>query len=167
MLVGLAANAVPARRAALALIIAYGAYYGLIETAGRPGLPPPGRTWQVPSRWVDGAPRWRRTLVWGFLLGPGFATRNPYAGFGLLVLAVAAIGNLRLGMMVAAALGLLHAAGRAAALLRDAARLEGRGGGETGDYLHSVIKTLHWRMLDGLAMLAVAGAATVVIVLHG
>jgi hypothetical protein len=167
MLVGLVTNAVPVSRAALALIIVYGAYYGLIETAGRPGLPPPGRTWQVPSQWVDGAPRWRRTLVWGSLLGPGFATRNPYAGFGLLLLAVAAIGNLRLGVMVAAALGLLHALGRAAALLRDTARLGGRGGGETGDYLQSVIRTLRWRMLDGLAMLAVAGMATVMIAGHG
>ncbi len=161
MLAGLLANAAPVSRAALAVIVVYGAYYGLVEATGRPGLPPPGRTWQVPPQWVDGGPGWRRALVWGSLLGPGFATRNPYAGFGLLLLIVAAVGDLRPGVALAAAVGLLHAAGRAIALLRDTRRAG------SGDYLESVMRSLWWRTADGLALLTVAGVATMTLVLGG
>jgi hypothetical protein len=160
MLVGLVANVAPVSHIALALIVAYCVYYGLVETAGRPGLPPPGRSWQVPSQWVDNVPKWRRVLVWGSLLGPGFATRNPYAGFGLLPLVLASVGNLRLGVLLAALLGLMHAAGRAVALLRDTHS------GAAADYLHVVMRSLRWRTLDGLALLTVAGAALMIIVAH-
>ncbi len=151
--VGAVANAVPVPAAALVLLALYGAYYGVIESAGRPGLPAPGRAWQVPSPWVDGAPRWRKLLVWGSLLGPGFATRNPYAGFGALVLVVACAGDLRAGIVLAAAIGLAHSAGRAGALLRDLRR------GTGGDYLDSVLAQMRWRRVDGLAMLAACAAA--------
>jgi hypothetical protein len=159
-LVGLLASVVPIRLPALGLTVGYGIYYGLIETVGRTGLPPPGRSWQVPSQWVDSAPRWRRILVWGSLLGPGFATRNPFAGFGLLVLVVCTVGNLRLGVALAAALGLLHSLARAVALLRDARR-----SGAT-DYLEMVARSMRWRTLDGLALLTIAGAAAITLVLH-
>ncbi len=161
MLVGVAANVAPVSSIALVLVIAYGAYYGLVESAGRPGLPPPGRTWQVPSRWVDTAPRWRRILVWGSLLGPGFATRNPYAGFGLLPLILGSIGSLRLGVAAGALLGLLHSAGRASALLRDTRR------SADADYLQSVMRSIRWRTLDGLALLAATGIAVMTIALRG
>jgi hypothetical protein len=157
MLVGLLANLVPAGRIALILTVAYAAYYGLVETAGRPGLPAPGRSWQVPSRWVDAAPRWRRILIWGTFLGPGFATRNPYAGFGLLPLVVAAAGNLWLGAVLAALLGSVHGAGRAAALLRDTRRAA------DASYLSAIMRSIRWRTFDGLALLLVAGSATAAI----
>ena len=160
-LAGLLAGLVPAGPAALALIVVYAAYYGLIETTGRPGLPPPGRSWQVPARWVDRAPRWRRILVWGSLLGPGFATRNPYAGFGLLPLAVLAAGGPRAGVALAASLGLLHAAGRVAALLRDARRAA------DGGHLLAVMRSIRWRTWDGLALLLVAGAGGVTLAVRG
>ena len=153
LLAGLLAGLVPAGHAALALIAGYSAYYGLAEATGLPGLPPPGRSWQVPSRWVDTAPGWRKTLIWGSVLGPGFATRNPYAGFGLLPLVVAAVGHLRLGVPLAALLGFLHGAGRAAALLRDARHAA------DADYLLSVMRAIRWRTADGFALLLVAGAA--------
>lgn len=161
MLVGLIVNAAPLSHIALALTIGYGAYYGLVESAGRTGLPPPGRSWQVPSRWVDKAPGWRRILVWGSLLGPGFATRNPYAGFGMLPLVVGSIGSLRPGIAVAALLGLLHSAGRAAALLRDTRRTP------DADYLRVVMKSIRWRTADGLVLLAVAAVALMTIVFRG
>ena len=152
-LAGLLAGVLPAGPAVLALIAGYAGYYGLTETTGRPGLPPPGRSWQVPARWVDRAPRWRRILLWGSLLGPGFATRNPYAGFGLLPLAVLAAGGPRAEVALAASLGLLHAAGRVAALLRDARRAADAGP------LLAVMRSIRWRTRDGLALLLVAGAA--------
>ena len=160
-LVGLLGNLAPVRLAALGLTVAYGVYYGLIEVAGRPGLPAPGRSWQVPSRWVDNVPRWRRILTWGALLGPGFATRNPYAGFGLLVLAVCSVGNIRLGVALAAALGLLHGLARGLALLRDTRHVA------VTDYLESVARSMRWRALDGLTLLAAAGAASMTLLVHG
>lgn len=159
-LAGLLLNAAPIATIALALIVAYGAYYGFIEAAGRPGLPAPGRTWQVPARWVDGAPAWRKVLIWGTLLGPGFATRNPYAGFGLLPLAVATVGRPLLGAALAALLGLLHAVTRALALFHEVRRHD-------QDYLSSVARSLRWRAMDGAALLTVSGAAGVLIVARG
>ena len=160
-LAGLLANLAPIQPAALGLTVAYGIYYGLIETSGRPGLPAPGRTWQVPSQWVDNTPRWQRILIWGALLGPGFATRNPYAGFGLLLLIVCSAGSLRLGVALAVTLGLLHSLARAAALLRDVHQPPGT------DYLDLLARSMRWRALDGLALLTIAGAATTIIVFHG
>ncbi len=91
------------RGIALAAAAAYGGYYGAIELSGRRGLPAPGRPWQVPQTMlIDASPR-RRVLVWGMLLGPGFATRNPFAGFGLV--------------------GLAHGAARGASLVRDVREL--------------------------------------------
>jgi hypothetical protein len=160
-LIGLLASAAPIKFAALGLTAAYGIYYGLIETSGRTGLRPPGRHWQVPSRWVDNVPRWRRIITWGALLGPGFATRNPYAGFAMLLLVVCSVGGIRSGVALAAALGLLHSLARATALLRDARR------GAANDYLDLIARSMRWRTIDGLALLTVAGTATVTIVLHG
>ena len=160
-LLGLLANLAPVRPAALALTVGYGIYYGLIETSGRTGLPPPGRSWQVPARWVDNVPRWRRILIWGSLLGPGFATRNPYAGFGLLLLIVCSVGSIRLGVALAVTFGLLHSLARAAALMRDVHQPPG------ADYLDLLARSMRWRTLDGLALLTIAGAATTTIVFHG
>jgi hypothetical protein len=159
-LLGLLLNLAPLSLTALALIVAYGLYYGLVEATNRPGLPAPGRTWQVPAGWVDQPPPWRRSLVWGSLLGPGLATRNPYAGFGLLLLAVASVGDLATGVVLAAAIGLLHATGRVLGLVRDLRTVA------SADYLQSVMSSLLWRRLDGFALLFFAGLATMTIALH-
>jgi hypothetical protein len=159
-LLGLLVNLAPLNLAALALIAAYGAYYGRIEAFGLPGLPPPSRTWQVPAPWVDHAPKWRRIAVWGSLLGPGFATRNPYAGFGLLPLIVASVGEVRVGIAFAAVIGFLHAAGRALALLRDVRRIA------SADYMLSVMRSIRWRAFDGLELLTVTGVAIATLVHH-
>lgn len=159
-LLGLLVNLAPLSGPALALTIAYGTYYGLLEVAGRPGLRPPSTRWQVPAKWVDHVPKWRRILVWGSLLGPGFATRNPYAGFGLLPLAVASMGDVRAGVAFAAVVGVLHSTGRALALLRDARGIA------SSDYLQSVMRSIRWRTFDGLALLAVTGGAVMTIALR-
>ncbi len=103
---------------ALAAAVVYGGCYAATEISGR-GLPPPGRSWQVPQTMLIEASARRRVLVWGAVLGPGFATRNPYAGFWLLPLAVASMPGTGAGLAAGAAVGLAHGAARAAALLRD------------------------------------------------
>ncbi len=154
-LLGLLLHLLPLRDAALVLIAAYGAGYGLLESTGRARPAPPGSGWQVPSSWVRGGSGRRRMWVWGALLGPGLATRNPYAGFGLLVLATAAVAGLRDGVLAAVAIGVAHAAGRAAGLLRDVRTIDAR------DYMQAVVRTMYWRVFDGYALLVFAGLALV------
>ncbi len=156
MLFGILVNIVPLSTASLILIVLYGTFYGIIEAAGRVWPAAPGSRWQVPSAWVRGVSPRRRMWVWGALLGPGFATRNPYAGFGFLLLAVAAVGNLEAGVFLAAAIGIAHATGRALALLRDVRLIE------ASDYMQAVLKAMYWRMFDGYGLLAIAGAVSVI-----
>jgi hypothetical protein len=158
LLLGLFANLLPLSTAALILTAAYGVLYGIVEVAGRSFPAPPSMAWQVPSPWVTDVPRWRRALTWGALLGPGFATRNPYAGFGVLPLGVAAVGSVRSGVAVAVSIGIAHGGGRALALLRDVRHVT------TADYLQSVLRSMHWRTFDGFALLMVSGAAVLVCV---
>ncbi len=152
---GAGLGALPLARPALLLAAAYAAGYGLIEVTGWLGLPPPGTRWQVPQTMVMGASPGRRIVVWGSILGPGFLTRNPYAGFGLLPVAVAAASGVQAAVTLAAAVGLAHGAGRALALLRDAR--PGRAAGS--DPMRIVLASMHWRTLDGYALLVMAGAA--------
>ncbi len=158
MLLGLAVNALPLSSAALVLIALYGACYGLAEATGRPGVAPPGSSWQVPQTMVAGISGRRRVLVWGSILGPGFATRNPYAGFAVLPLAVAAAGSIPAGVALAAAVGVAHGTGRALALLRDTRDFRN---GAAADHLALVLKSMHWRTFDGFALLLVSGIAVV------
>lgn len=184
---GLALMTVRLTGFALAAAVAYGGYYGATEVSGRPGLPPPGRAWQVPQSMLIEASVRRRVLVWGAFLGPGFATRNPYAGFGLLPLAVAAMPGRGAGLAVGAAVGLAHGTARAAALLRDvrelrpvparqvtaaqvpashvaaAAGVGDAAAGPPGDaltaHLGLLLKTVYWRRIDGVVLLAAAATA--------
>jgi len=177
---GLALTAVRLTGVALAAAVAYGGYYGATEVSGRRGLPPPGRAWQVPQTMLIDAPVRRRVLVWGALLGPGFATRNPYAGFGLLPLAVASMPSVGAGLAAGAVVGLAHGTARAVALIRDVRDLRpgraspalaaaGRHGGlltePVGDalttHLDVLLKTVYWRRIDGAVLLAAAATALV------
>jgi hypothetical protein len=154
-LLGLLLHLLPLRTTALMLIAVYGISYGLLESTGRARPSPPGSGWQVPSAWVRGVSRRRRMWVWGALLGPGLATRNPYAGFGMLILATAAAAGLRDSVLVAVAIGVAHAAGRAAGLLRDVAMIG------TCDYMQAVVATMYWRIFDGYALLVIGGLGLV------
>jgi hypothetical protein len=154
---GAGLGALPLARPALLLAAVYAAGYGLIGVTGWPGLPPPGTRWQVPQTMVVGASPGRRIAVWGSILGPGFVTRNPYAGFGLLPLAVAAAGGVRAAATLAAAVGLAHGTGRALALLRDARP----GRAAASDPMRIVLASMYWRTLDGYVLLVMAGAAAV------
>jgi hypothetical protein len=150
---GLLENLLPLSRAALLLVVAYGAFYGLAEATGRSGIAPPASRWQVPQTMVAGASHRRRILTWGSILGPGFATRNPYAGFALLPLAVATAGSIAAGIALAAAVGVVHGTGRALAVLRDTRNAA------TADHLRMVLKSMYWRTFDGFALLVISGAA--------
>jgi len=153
MTLGLLVNLLPLSSIALVLMAGYGVLYGVPEAGGRTRPAPPGSRWQVPSEWVRGVSRRRRFVVWGSLLGPGFATRNPYAGFWLLPLAVAAAGTIGYGVLLAAAIGAAHSTGRALGLLRDVRDIEGN------SYLQSALRSMYWRTADGFVLLAAAGAA--------
>jgi hypothetical protein len=156
-MLGLILSAIPVRLAALAVLAPYCAYYGTVEAAALPGLAAPGSRWQVPQSFVRGVSRRRRIIIWGTILGPGLMTRNPYAGFGALLLAVAASGH-PTAITVAVAIGATHAAGRALALAHEAAKPD------TSDYFRSALKSLHWRTIDGLALLSIAGVTAVALV---
>lgn len=165
---GACLGALPLARPALAAAALYAACYGIAEAAGRTRPRAPGSRWQVPQTMVAGASRRRRIGVWGSILGPGFLTRNPYAGFGLLPLVVAAGGALPVlgatapvtgapvasATLLGAAIGLAHGTGRALALLRDA-RPQAQ-----PDPMRLVLTSMYWRRSDGFALLVIAGAAT-------
>lgn len=153
MTLGLLANLLPLSATALMVMAGYGVLYGVLEAGGLARPAPPGSSWQVPAEWVRGVSGRRRFVVWGSLLGPGFATRNPYAGFWLLPLAVAAVGNIGYGVALTAGIGAAHSTGRALGLLRDVRDAA------VNSYLQSTLRSMYWRMADGFALLAAAGAA--------
>jgi hypothetical protein len=177
MLIGVVLTSLPLAVFGLAGVIGYGCYYGLIELTGARGLLAPGRRWQVPQTMLINASPRRRVLVWGAILGPGLVTRNPYAGFGLLPFALAAMrpagpgrtGLVLAGLALGAAIGVAHGGARAIALLRDVRELRGEtsvagvplAAAATGatDQLELLLKTIYWRRLDGVALLAVAAIA--------
>lgn len=171
LLLGLCAAELPLSRAtlggaALTVVAGYGGYYGSTEAAGRAGMRPPGRQWQVPQTMLIGVSPRRRVLVWGAILGPGFLTRNPYAGFGMLPLAVLAASSLGIpaGLAVGAGIGLAHGTARALVLLRDARTARDTPSrGAVDDQMELLVKTVFWRTLDGYLLLVVAGAAVVML----
>jgi hypothetical protein len=151
--VGGALNLLDATAVALSVVMCYSVAYGAMEWFRIPGLSAPGRTWQVPQGLVKGTQRSRRLVVWGLLLGPGFLTRNPYAGFGFLVLAVATPANVGKGVLVGAAIGGGHGVARGAALIRDARRAA------DVDFMNAARASLQWRAVDGFVLLVGSGLA--------
>lgn len=152
-LIGLLAGLLPVTAPAVIAVAAYGSGYGISELSGWSRPAAPGSRWQVPQDLLIGASGRRRVITWGAILGPGFLTRNLYASFGMLVLLTATVPG-PASVWIAALIGSGHAAGRAAALLRDSAR-------PRADPFGLLLRVLHWRMADGLALLALAGAAIV------
>jgi hypothetical protein len=150
---GAGLGVLPLARPALLIAVAYAAWFGLTEVTGWRWLPTPGTRWQVPQTMVVGTSARRRLLVWSTILGPGFLTRNPYAGFGLLPVAVAAAGGVPAAAALGAAIGLAHGTGRALALLRDTRP------DAAADPMRLVLVSMYWRTVDGFALLVIAGAA--------
>jgi hypothetical protein len=155
LVLGVVVQAVHALATAAVIAAAvYGCGYGAAEVCGSAWPAAPGRRWQVPQDLLIGASGVRRVLVWGAILGPGFLTRNPYATFGILPVLVAAAGRLPAAIAIGGLAGAAHAAGRAGALLRDSASPQHQP-------FALLLRSLRWRVLDGLALLTMAGAAIV------
>ncbi|HUA41022.1 MAG TPA: hypothetical protein VMA32_05635 [Streptosporangiaceae bacterium] len=153
-MLGLLFGVLPIATAAAVAAAVYGAGYGVVEASGMARPAAPGRRWQVPQDLLLGGSGRRRVLLWGAILGPGLLTRNPYASFGMLVVLAATAGGFPAGVVVAALIGAAHASGRALAVLRDSARPQ-------DEPFALLLRSLRWRVLDGMALLAVAGAAFV------
>jgi hypothetical protein len=169
LLGALDAAAPPVAAAALVVAAGYGLGYGVIEASGRARPRAPGSNWQVPQRMLIGAGSGRRVLIWGFTLGPGFLTRNPYAGFGMAIVLLGCAGRPLTALLVGAGAGVAHGSGRALALLRDARMRATRVRAtrvraarvQAPEPFELLLTLLRWRMLDGFALLAVAGVAIV------
>lgn len=166
---GVGVAVLPLTAAGLVCTTGYGLAYGVSELTGWRGLGVPGRRWQVPQTMMIDARPARRVLVWGALLGPGFLTRNPYAGFCLLPLAVAAMGVIGggAGVLLAAAIGLAHATARAVALLRDVTQVRAQSqlaSATAAGHLELLLKNIYWRRLDGALLMATAATAAVLAV---
>lgn len=97
----------------------------------------------MPARWLHRRNHVARWLVWGVALGPGFVTRNPYAGFWLLI----PIGGVSGHWMLPAIIGAAHGAARAVGIMRNMRMsVDGASVGDWGGWLAL-------RRADGLAML--------------
>jgi len=76
--------------AALITLVLYGAIYALVDNH-LIRLRNPTLTWQVPAAWLHGRPMWKKTIIWGWWLGPGIFTRNPFPGMWTLPLWLASL----------------------------------------------------------------------------
>ncbi len=134
----------------------YALVFGMCEALGLP-FRPFGLAWQVPAHWLKGRSARMQALIWGACLGPGLLTRNPYAGMWLLPLLLPLIHGRFAAMSVGIAIGVAHGGGRAFGVLRNRKHLN-------GSCTDSIILTQwRWRLVDGLALLLVAGSLASII----
>lgn len=131
----------------------YALWFGICEAVGLP-FRSLTSTWQVPAQWLQGHSNLAQTFLWGFYLGPGLVTRNPYAGIWLLPLLIPLIHNQFVSIALSVAIGVAHGATRALGVLWNWKSL--------GDSCsHELVLTQwRWRFIDGIAMLLVAGVLT-------
>ena len=133
-----------------------GAVYAAVYGLGRlwpAGIAPPTIRWQVPAQWVIDR-RWASTLIWGFVLGPGVLTRNPLAGMWMLPVSLALQTDVQSAVGLGAALGALHGAARATAVMR----LQPRLASQRRPELELFASLWRWRMIDGFVLLFALGA---------
>jgi hypothetical protein len=135
------------------LAIAYALWYGWAETTLRPSGAP-GLSWQVPAKWVKRDHPIIGAVVWGTTLGPGFVTRNPYAGFWLALMLVALNPTGIAGLMSGAVVGGAHGLARGTGILWAVSRTSAQHSATAA----LVWAQLRWKIADGLATAFVAGA---------
>jgi hypothetical protein len=128
--------------------LVYALIFGLSEALALP-LRSPSLTWQVPAQWLRNRPASVQTLIWGITLGPGFVTRNPYAGMWLLPLFLAFNQPLLASVGIGIAIGIAHGGSRSFGILAARSKLDACG---------SIILTQwRWRVTDGLLLLFGSG----------
>ncbi len=137
----------------------YAASFGICEVLRIP-LRPIGLQWQVPNQWLRGRPAAIQTLIWGICLGPGFITKNPYAGIWLLPFLLALTPSPFAALNLGVAIGVAHGCGRAIGILRNQKKLK------TGtDCTPMMIFELwRWQFLDGFLLLVSAGGLSAYII---
>lgn len=130
------------------LIVGYACFYAVVEVLNLP-VGHPSLNWQVPAPWVRGTIT-KRLLVWSMILGPGFATRNPYAGFWL-IFGVVALTRPGLELLALASLtGAAHGGMRAIGTMRNRCA--------QSPYA-MIVARLRWRHVDGFALAIMSGLA--------
>lgn len=134
-------------------IIAFGyaSFFGFIESFGIPFRRFESK-WQVPASWIKGRPSATQALIWGSLLGPGFVTRNPYAGIWLLPPLVGSHQNLGGAIIAGFLIGVTHGVSRATGVLRNRQYL-----GLNSAALRILGARLRWQLADGIALLVGTG----------
>jgi hypothetical protein len=144
-LIGIAMSMVGNRDLFLAFGSAYALLYGLAETTFLPFKPLTTRR-GVPAGWVCNKRPIRQVTVWGAMLGPGLATRNPYAGIWLLPFLLGCLPGLVLAGAAGALVGAAHGAGRAFGIIHTM----------DSSYAAQVVslRLLRWRFVDGLVLMA-------------
>lgn len=143
------------RPVGVVIAVVYALAHGLAETMELP-IRPPEIGWAVPSTWLRGRSWAAQALIWGTTLGPGLATRNPYAGMWFVPLLLATTGNPLVGGIAGGLVGLAHGAARAAGIL--------------ANHRHRESCELPWRMMmlnlrvrriDGIGLLLAAAMVAV------
>jgi hypothetical protein len=127
----------------------YAAAFGLLEAIGIP-FRPLGPPWQVPAQWLKGRSSVIQTLIWGIVLGPGFVTRNPYAGMWLLLVLLPLQASFAALVVAGCAIGITHAATRVGGVIYNHRHPD------TGALL-TVLAQTRWRIADGMLLVFVAG----------
>ena len=77
-------------------------------------------------------------------------TRNPYAGMLLVPMFLTLVGRADAGIVAGVAVGAVHGALRAGGVVYNVSRLR-------GDVHLALLALFGWRLIDGLALLAIGG----------
>lgn len=111
-----------------------------------------GFNWQVPASWIKGRTTGTQTIIWGFCLGPGLITKNPYAGTWILPLLLTLAPNTLWALCMGAAIGVAHGGGRALGILRNRKKVEGL-------CIPIMVQDLwRWQFVDGMLLLLVGAS---------
>jgi hypothetical protein len=129
----------------------YALVLGLLEALAI-SFRPLSLNWQVPAQWLQSRSAFAQTLIWGTALGPGFVTRNPYAGIWLLPVMLTLNQHIFTNLGIGIVIGIAHGGARAIGVLLTRQNLDTCGSG--------ILKQWRWRVADGLMLLFGAGCFT-------
>jgi hypothetical protein len=127
----------------------YAVVFGLLEAAGIP-FRSLGSAWQIPAQWLKRRSVMTQTLIWGVTLGPGFLTRNPYAGMWLILLLLPLQHSFPALVLAGGIVGATHGASRVAGIIYNHRHLDNVA-------LLTVLAQARWRIADGMMLLFIAG----------